>query len=115
MRGTELGGMPAWRVGGLNWKACSYSAGAPALRQGLGPWNAGRFSMWILWDLAFETLSLYSVAAFGRAAVGQGKNRTGDRTPGVKRQELPEEKRALWGSVPPAFGEVWHSVCACSH
>ena len=66
-------GSPAWWVGGPNWKACSYSAGATALRQGLGPWNAGRFSMWILWDLAFETLSLYSVATFGRAACGPGK------------------------------------------
>ena len=73
MRGTELGGMPTWRVGGPNWKACSYSAEATALRQGLGPWNVGRFSMWILWDLAFETLSLYSVATFGRAACGPGK------------------------------------------
>ena len=28
--------------------------------------------MWILWDLAFETLSLYSVAAFGRAVMMHG-------------------------------------------
>ena len=62
--------------------------------------------MWILWDLAFETLSLYSVATFGRAACGPG-----DRTPGVKRQELPEEMNVHYGDPCHLLSVRYGTLC----
>ena len=43
--------------------------------------------------------------------VGQGKNRTGDRTPGVKRQELPEEMNVHYGDPCHLLSVRYGTLC----